>query len=203
MATRPLVSVYNQQNEAIASKSVHLPAIFRAPIRPDIVSFVHDKMMKNTRQPYCVSWTNDPASNIINELNLYPKKTLSKAMFRIIYISQNYPLWSIEFAITMKDEAEMKDAPFFTGEQQSGSSNICRFLGNRSRRGPYSSRQGWWHSPIWSGCLWQHVQKRPDVCAHQNVEKMASQDQHQSKKIRHVLGHCCYWSARSSYVQGP
>merc|ERR1719285_558465 len=29
---------------------------------------------------------------------------------------------------------------------------------------------------------------RPDVCAHQNVEEMASQDQHQSKKIRHVLG---------------
>ena len=55
MASRPLVSVYSQQNEAIASKGVHLPAVFRAPIRPDIVSFVHDKMMKNTRQPYCVS----------------------------------------------------------------------------------------------------------------------------------------------------
>ena len=62
MATRPLVSVYNQQNEAIASKSVHLPAIFRAPIRPDIVSFVHDMMMKNTRQPYCVSDGNQIAN---------------------------------------------------------------------------------------------------------------------------------------------
>ena len=58
MASRPLVSVYSQQNEAIASKGVHLPAVFRAPIRPDIVSFVHDKMMKNTRQPYCVSGFN-------------------------------------------------------------------------------------------------------------------------------------------------
>ena len=55
MATRPLVSVYDQQNEAVASKGLHLPAVFKAPIRPDIVSFVHDKMMKNTRQPYCVS----------------------------------------------------------------------------------------------------------------------------------------------------
>ena len=55
MAARPVVSVYNEKNEVVAGKEVHLPAVFKAPIRPDIVSFVHDKMMKNTRQPYCVS----------------------------------------------------------------------------------------------------------------------------------------------------
>jgi len=32
-----------------------LPAVFKAPIRPDIVSFVHFEMKKNSRQPYAVS----------------------------------------------------------------------------------------------------------------------------------------------------
>jgi len=55
MAARPIVSVYNEKNEVVEGHSVHLPSVFKAPIRPDIVSFVHDKMMKNTRQPYAVS----------------------------------------------------------------------------------------------------------------------------------------------------
>nr|WP_272689924.1 50S ribosomal protein L4 [Providencia sp. PROV020] len=32
-----------------------MPAVFRAPIRPDIVNFVHTNMRKNKRQPYAVS----------------------------------------------------------------------------------------------------------------------------------------------------
>merc|ERR1712088_767040 len=36
-------------------KPVTLPAIFRAPIRPDIVSFIHHEVAKNRRQPYCVN----------------------------------------------------------------------------------------------------------------------------------------------------
>ena len=55
MASRPLVSVHSLKNEAVAGKGVHLPAVFKAPIRPDIVSFVHDQMMKNTRQPRAVN----------------------------------------------------------------------------------------------------------------------------------------------------
>ena len=55
MASRPLVSVHSLENEVVAGKCVHLPAVFKAPIRPDIVSFVHDKMMKNTRQPRSVN----------------------------------------------------------------------------------------------------------------------------------------------------
>jgi len=55
MASRPVVSVYNARNEVVEGAGIHLPAVFRAPIRPDIVSFVHDKMMKNSRQPYAVS----------------------------------------------------------------------------------------------------------------------------------------------------
>merc|ERR1711934_341298 len=31
------------------------PAVFKAPIRPDIVNAVHFQMLKNTRQPYAVS----------------------------------------------------------------------------------------------------------------------------------------------------
>ena len=32
-----------------------LPAVFKAPIRPDIVSFIHHEVAKNHRQPYCVN----------------------------------------------------------------------------------------------------------------------------------------------------
>ena len=59
MASRPVVSVYNAKNEVVEGSGLHLPAVFKAPIRPDIVSFVHDKMMKNTRQAYAVSVSNE------------------------------------------------------------------------------------------------------------------------------------------------
>lgn len=51
---RPLVTVYNDKNESTGT-TVVLPAVFKAPIRPDVVNFVHDQMAKNKRQPYCVS----------------------------------------------------------------------------------------------------------------------------------------------------
>merc|ERR1719414_129834 len=35
--------------------NITLPAVFKAPIRPDIVNFVHFEMLKNTRQPYSVN----------------------------------------------------------------------------------------------------------------------------------------------------
>jgi large subunit ribosomal protein L4e len=54
MAARPLVTVYSEKNEATETQ-VKLPAVYRAPIRPDIVSFIHDQMRKNKRQPYAVS----------------------------------------------------------------------------------------------------------------------------------------------------
>jgi len=54
MASRPLVTVYNEKNESSGTQ-VKLPAIFRAPIRPDLVNFIHDQMRKNKRQPYAVS----------------------------------------------------------------------------------------------------------------------------------------------------
>jgi len=52
MAARPLVSVFNEQGENAGQ--VTLPAVFKAPIRPDVVNFVHSNMAKNSRQPYAV-----------------------------------------------------------------------------------------------------------------------------------------------------
>uniref|UniRef100_A0A8C3PKF9 Ribosomal protein L4 n=1 Tax=Calidris pygmaea TaxID=425635 RepID=A0A8C3PKF9_9CHAR len=38
-----------------SGKNVTLPAVFKAPIRPDVVNFVHTNLRKNNRQPYAVS----------------------------------------------------------------------------------------------------------------------------------------------------
>lgn len=52
---RPLVSVYTEKNEAVKEKNICLPAVFKAPIRPDVVNEVHQLMRRNNRQPYAVS----------------------------------------------------------------------------------------------------------------------------------------------------
>ncbi|VDN87677.1 unnamed protein product [Brugia pahangi] len=54
MSARPLVTVYNDKSEPTDTQ-IRLPGVFRAPLRPDIVSFVHDQIRKNKRQPYAVS----------------------------------------------------------------------------------------------------------------------------------------------------
>merc|ERR1712149_153946 len=54
MAARPLITVYNEKGET-TDNNVKLPAVFKAPVRPDIVNFVHFEMLKNTRQAYAVS----------------------------------------------------------------------------------------------------------------------------------------------------
>jgi len=54
MAARPLISVRNEKGE-VTGTNIALPAVFKAPIRPDIVNVVHFQMLKNTRQPYAVS----------------------------------------------------------------------------------------------------------------------------------------------------
>merc|ERR1712154_139074 len=53
-SARPLVSVHSEKGER-TDNNVALPAVFKAPIRPDIVNTVHFQMLKNTRQPYAVS----------------------------------------------------------------------------------------------------------------------------------------------------
>ena len=51
---RPLISVYCEKGES-SGKNVTMPAVFKAPIPPDIVNFVHTNLCKNNRQPYAVS----------------------------------------------------------------------------------------------------------------------------------------------------
>merc|ERR1711970_1678365 len=54
MAARPVVSVYGANGTA-TGESINLPAVFKAPIRPDVVTQVHTGLNKNNRQPYAVS----------------------------------------------------------------------------------------------------------------------------------------------------
>merc|ERR1739847_7997 len=54
MAARPVVSVYGANGQATGA-TCNLPAVFKAPIRPDVVTQVHTGLNKNNRQPYAVS----------------------------------------------------------------------------------------------------------------------------------------------------
>jgi len=56
MASRPTVSVFQAEGEGEkVVKSMRLPGVFLAPIRPDVVHQVHTGLAKNKRQPYCVN----------------------------------------------------------------------------------------------------------------------------------------------------
>uniref|UniRef100_A0A8C6F7H7 Large ribosomal subunit protein uL4 n=1 Tax=Monodon monoceros TaxID=40151 RepID=A0A8C6F7H7_MONMO len=50
----PLILVYSEKGES-SGKNVTLPAVSKAPIRPDIVNFVHTNLRRNNRQPCAVS----------------------------------------------------------------------------------------------------------------------------------------------------
>jgi hypothetical protein len=54
MAARPTVSVFSA-DKGSAVGTVTLPCVMTAPIRPDIVTFVHTNMAKNHRQAYSVA----------------------------------------------------------------------------------------------------------------------------------------------------
>jgi len=55
MAARPLVSVISVDSGEAAEQTT-LPAVFTAPIRPDIVRTIHTNMAKNKRQAYAVKF---------------------------------------------------------------------------------------------------------------------------------------------------
>jgi large subunit ribosomal protein L4e len=48
------VSVFTEDGASVLT-TVPLPAVFKAPIRPDVVNFVHTNVNKNKRQAYSVS----------------------------------------------------------------------------------------------------------------------------------------------------
>jgi large subunit ribosomal protein L4e len=58
--------VYDEKGQS-TGKSIVLPAVFRAPIRTDIVNFVHDQMRRNKRQAHAVS---DKAGMILQSLKI-------------------------------------------------------------------------------------------------------------------------------------
>ena len=54
MTSRPVVSVYSKSGASQIVDSVPMPAVFTAPIRDDIVQFVHANLNKNRRQAHGV-----------------------------------------------------------------------------------------------------------------------------------------------------
>lgn len=54
MTSRPVVSVYSKENASEIVNSIAMPAVFTAPIRDDIVQFVHTNIAKNRRQAHGV-----------------------------------------------------------------------------------------------------------------------------------------------------
>merc|ERR1719272_1693621 len=55
-ASRPTVRVFQTEGDAAdVAGTLKLPGVFLAPIRPDVVHFVHTNVSKNKRQPYCVN----------------------------------------------------------------------------------------------------------------------------------------------------
>ena len=55
MTARPLLSVFNVDDSTqVTDKKIVLPAVFQAPIRLDIVQFVHTNLSKNARQAHGV-----------------------------------------------------------------------------------------------------------------------------------------------------
>ena len=55
-AARPVITVY--EDNAVQKPSgitCALPAVYKAPIRPDIVTMIHNEIAKNHRQPYSVN----------------------------------------------------------------------------------------------------------------------------------------------------
>merc|ERR1712050_244158 len=54
MSQRPTVSVFNHKNASEVVAEVRMPHVFMAPVRDDLVQFVHDQLSKNTRQAHGV-----------------------------------------------------------------------------------------------------------------------------------------------------
>jgi large subunit ribosomal protein L4e len=53
MTSRPLVTVFSMSGDKVGETT--LPAVMNAPLRPDLVQFVHTNMNKNNRQAYAVN----------------------------------------------------------------------------------------------------------------------------------------------------
>merc|ERR1711874_441093 len=55
MSGRPTVSVFNHKSTNEVLNEVKMPHVFLAPVRNDLVTFVHDQLSKNSRQAHGVN----------------------------------------------------------------------------------------------------------------------------------------------------
>lgn len=55
MSARPTITVYSHEEKNKSTESLSLPAVFTAPIRPDIVNTIHNSVARNKRQARGVS----------------------------------------------------------------------------------------------------------------------------------------------------
>ena len=56
MSGRPVVSIFNHAEANSVSGETRLPGVFTAPLRPDVVSFVHDQLGRNSRQAHGINF---------------------------------------------------------------------------------------------------------------------------------------------------
>jgi len=56
MSARPTVSVFAHSNAKAVASEIKLPQVFSAPLRHDLVSFVHDNLSKNSRQAHGITY---------------------------------------------------------------------------------------------------------------------------------------------------
>lgn len=56
MSARPTVSVFAHNNAKAVASEIHLPSVFSAPLRHDIVTFVHDNLSRNSRQAHGIEY---------------------------------------------------------------------------------------------------------------------------------------------------
>jgi large subunit ribosomal protein L4e len=56
MSARPTVSVFKHSNAKEVASEIKLPQVFSAPLRHDIVTFVHDNLSRNTRQAHGINF---------------------------------------------------------------------------------------------------------------------------------------------------
>lgn len=159
--SRPVVSVFDPESSTKAVSTVTLPAVFTAPIRSDVVHYVHTLMAKNKRQPYAVSLIagHQVQKTALQRIN-YSSLSFSHALNCFFYL-----LLYICFKV-----------------------DPCRVMGYWPCSFSYSPRARRRYLPRRTGCLRQHVPWRSHVRTHEDLAPLAQEDQREPAQIRRLLG---------------
>ena len=138
MAARPLVTL------ADCDESVPLPAVFTAPIRPDIVQITHTNMAKNKRQA---------------RGQQAPQRALRSRL----------PDGFCDQGSVSPPDPALHPPPGVRCLRQGWPPDGCRVLGHWSGRVPYPPCAWRRYPPLRPGRLWQHVPRRRHVLPHQGA----------------------------------